>query len=146
MIHTSRIALALAGACALAGCETVAESVAETYNASLSGAQEVPGPGDPDGSARGEVTVVDAVDNICYEINDVRGIVPATAAHIHRGAMGVSGPPVVTLDAPADGESQGCVTAPEAIADEIEANPANFYINVHNPDYPDGAIRGQLGN
>jgi hypothetical protein len=23
-------------------------------------------------------------------------------------------------------------------------NPANFYVNVHTSDFPDGAIRGQL--
>lgn len=135
--------LALGAAIALAGCETVAESVDETYSASLSGAQEVPGPGDMDGSGTAEVTVVDAVDNVCYEIN-VAGISPATAAHIHRGATGIAGPPVVTLEAPTDGETQGCMQAPEAIADEIEANPAGFYVNVHTADFPNGAVRGQL--
>ena len=135
--------LALGAAIALAGCETVAESVDETYSASLSGAQEVPGPGDTDGSGTAEVTVVDAVDNVCYEIN-VAGISPATAAHIHRGATGIAGPPVVTLEAPTDGETQGCMQAPEAIADEIEANPAGFYVNVHTADFPNGAVRGQL--
>ena len=140
----ARAALMAATALALAGCETVAETIDETYSATLSGSQEVPGPGDADGSANAEVTIVDAVDNVCYEINDVRGISPATAAHIHRGANGVAGPPVVTLQAPTDGESQGCVKAPEAIADEIEANPAGFYVNVHTADYPNGAIRGQL--
>lgn len=136
--------LTAVAALALAGCETVAESVDETYSAALTGAEEIPGPGDPDGSGNAEVTIVDAVDNVCYEINDVTGISPATAAHIHRGAPGVAGPPVVTLQAPTDGESQGCIQAPEAIADEIEANPAGFYINVHTADFPNGAIRGQL--
>jgi hypothetical protein len=140
----ARLLMTAAAALALAGCETVAESVDETYSAMLQGSQEVPGPGDPDGSANAEVTIVDAVDNVCYEINDVRGISPATAAHIHRGASGVAGPPVVTLQAPTDGESQGCIQAPEAIADEIEANPSGFYVNVHTADYPNGAIRGQL--
>lgn len=138
--------LTAAAALTLSGCETVAESVDETYSASLSGGEEVPGPGDTDGSANAEVTVVDAVDNICYEINNVRGISLATAAHIHRGATGVAGPPVVTLEAPTDGESVGCVQAPDAIADEIEANPAGFYVNVHTADFPNGAIRGQLRN
>lgn len=137
--------LALGAALALTGCETVAESVDETYSASLSGAQEVPGPGDPDGSGTAEVTIVDAIDNVCYEIN-VAGISPATAAHIHRGAQGVAGPPVVTLEAPTDGETQGCTQAPEAVADEIEANPAGFYVNVHTADFPNGAVRGQLGD
>src|SRR3546814_13035796 len=95
-------ALALGSALALAGCETVAESVDETYSASLSGAQEVPGPGDTDGSGNAEITVVDAVDNVCYEIN-VAAISPANATLLHRGATGCDGPPRVPSVGPADG-------------------------------------------
>ena len=135
----------VAVALGLAGCETLTEQVAETYTTTLTGAAEVPGPGDPDGSGTAEVSIADKVDNLCYEIDDVRGIAPATVAHIHRGAAGSEGPPVVTLDAPTDGESNGCTQVPEALEDEIEANPAMFYVNVHNAEYPKGAIRGQLG-
>ena len=132
-------------ALALAGCESVVENVSETYNATMTGAAEVPGPGDPDGSGRAEVSIADRIDEFCYEIKDVAGIQPATMAHIHRGAVGVAGPPVVTLENPVDGHSKACPKVDEAIADEIEANPANFYVNVHNAEYPNGAIRGQLG-
>ena len=137
-------ALALAAGLALSGCETVADAVEEGMAASLSGAQEVPGPGDRDGSGTAEITIVDATDNVCYDIS-VRAIAPATVAHIHRGAAGVAGPPVVTLEAPTDGGSEGCVAALGALADEIEANPGAFYVNVHNAEFPDGAVRGQLG-
>src|SRR3546814_19986440 len=130
-------ALALGSALALAGCETVAESVDETYSASLSGAQEVPGPGDTDGSGNAEITVVDAVDNVCYEIN-VAGISPANATHIHRGATGVAGPPVVTLEAPTAGETQGCTQAHEAIAAEHEANPEGSYTNLKPANFTNG--------
>ena len=128
---------------ALAGCETVAEAVDETFTARLTGAEEVPGPGDPDGTGTADVTIIDATDNLCYELK-VANIAPATAAHIHRGARGVAGPPVVTLEPPTDGEQDKCMVAPQAIADEIEANPSNFYVNVHNAEYPNGAVRGQL--
>lgn len=133
-----------ASAFALAACETVADAVADGHIASLTGAAEVPGPGDPDGSGRAEITIIDATDNVCFDI-DVLGIAPATAAHIHRGVAGVSGPPVVTLEAPTDGDSDGCVSVGGALADEIEANPSGFYVNVHNAEYPGGAVRGQLG-
>jgi len=103
----------------------------------------VPGPGDPDGSGSAEITIVDRTDNLCYEVT-VRNIAPATAAHIHRGAPGRAGPPVVTLDAPTDGESNACLSVASELVDEIEANPGNFYINVHNAAYPNGAVRGQL--
>ena len=144
-MRKSRYAAAAAtvAALALAGCETLADAVEQGMTASLTGAQEVPGPCDPDGSGTAEITIVDATDNICYDLN-VRNIAPATAAHIHRGAVGVAGPPVVTLEAPTDGGSEGCVSAPGALADEIEANPVAFYVNVHNSEYPNGAIRGQL--
>lgn len=134
----------LVAALALTGCESVVEQVADTYHATLSGAQEVPKPGDPDGSGRFEVSIADRVDQFCYEFKDVRGIAAPTAAHIHRGAIGVAGPVVVPLDPPADGHSKGCKDVAEAIADEIKANPAGFYVNVHNAEFPDGAIRGQL--
>ncbi|HUF02221.1 MAG TPA: CHRD domain-containing protein [Gaiellaceae bacterium] len=43
-----------------------------------------------------------------------------------------------------DGDSADCVNPGEALAQEILANPSEFYVNVHNADYPGGAIRGQL--
>ena len=97
----------------------------------------------PISSGTAEITIVDATDNVCYDLN-VRNIAPAAAAHIHRGASGEAGPPVVTLEAPTDGGAEGCVSAPGALGDEIEANPAAFYVNVHNSEFPGGAIRGQL--
>jgi len=141
--RTSTISLALAAGLALAGCETVGDAVGEGLQADMIGAQEVPGPGDPDGSGRAEITTVDRTDNLCYTVT-VTGIEPATAAHIHRGRRGVAGPPVVTLDAPADGESRGCLSVPSALVDEMERAPGAFYVNVHNARYPNGAVRGQL--
>lgn len=134
---------ALAACLALGGCATVGDAVGTGLEATLSGAEEVPGPGDPDGGGSAEITIVDRTDNLCYELA-VRNIEPATAAHIHRGAPGVAGPPVVTLDAPTDGESNGCLSVASELVDEIEANPAGFYINVHTAPFPNGAVRGQL--
>jgi hypothetical protein len=136
--------LALAAGVSLASCATVGSAIGTGLEATLSGAEEVPGPGDPDGGGSAEVTIVDRTDNLCYEVA-VRNIAPATAAHIHRGAPGVAGPPVVTLDAPTDGESNACLSVASELIDEIEANPGNFYINVHNAQFPNGAVRGQLG-
>ena len=135
--------LLAAAAMPLAGCATVADAVSQGQSASLTGSQEVPGPGDADGSGRAEVTVVDAIDNVCFNIK-VTAIAPASAAHLHRGAAGVAGPVVLPFEAPSDGESDGCVKADGALADEIKANPGNFYVNVHNDEFPNGAVRGQL--
>jgi hypothetical protein len=135
--------LALCAGLSLGACQTVGEVVGEGMRATLTGSEEVPTRGDPDGSGMAEVTTVDRTDNLCYEVS-VRNIETATAAHIHRGGRGVSGPPVVTLDAPADGESNGCLSIDSNLLDEIERNPRGFYINVHNARYPNGAVRGQL--
>lgn len=150
MAYAPRLAavtvLLASSALALAGCETVVENVAKTYHATLSGAEEAPGPGDPDGAGRAEVSISDRLDELCYEISGVTRIGPATMAHIHQGARGVAGPVVVTLDPPTDGHSKGCPRVPERVADAIKANPPGFYVNVHNAEFPNGAIRGQLAD
>jgi hypothetical protein len=57
----------------------------------------------------------------------------------------VAGPPVVTLEPlTAEGQSKGCVSAEADVIKEIRQNPAGFYVNVHNAEFPDGAVRGQL--
>lgn len=80
---------------ALTGCESVVEQVADTHHSNLTGGQEVPKPGDPDGTGRFEVSIADRADQFCYEFKDVRNIGAPTAAHILRGAAGVAGPVVV---------------------------------------------------
>lgn len=139
---------AIAGAAlALGGCATMEEEVADrlgdTYNATLTGANEVGG-GDPDGFGRAEITISDDFGQICWELKDIRGIGPITAAHIHRGAAGVNGPPVFTLRQSNEGRWQGCTDGSEWTQDRIEDNPSLFYVNVHTAAYPNGAIRGQL--
>lgn len=75
----------------------------------------------------------------------VSNIIPATAAHIHKGAPGEAGPVVVPLPTPYDGYTQGCMHVSKDTAHAIHDNPWQYYVNVHNEEYPDGAVRGQLG-
>jgi hypothetical protein len=56
----------------------------------------------------------------------------------------VAGPIVVALKPPTSGVSGGCTRAAPALVSAIVANPSNYYVNVHNAPYPEGAIRGQL--
>jgi hypothetical protein len=108
----------------------------------MTGEQEVPGPGDPDGSGRA-IVWTSPPDKVCYSLT-VRDIAPANAAHIHKAPPGVAGPVVVALKPPTSGVSGGCTKAAPALVSAIAGNPSNYYVNVHNAPYPEGAIRGQL--
>lgn len=110
----------------------------------LVGETEVPVTGDPDGSGTARLTLNPGGEQVCYEIT-VSGIAPATAAHIHEAPAASAGPVVVGLAAPTNGVSSGCVPLERSEILDILRNPANYYVNVHNAEYPGGALRGQLG-
>ena len=98
------------------------------------------------GSGSGNITVV--VDppkgTACYIMNVAR-LTDVTAAHIHTGGPGENGAPVVTLNAPTEGTSGGCVQVTPEVSAALLANPGGYYVNVHTRAFPAGAIRGQLG-
>jgi hypothetical protein len=109
----------------------------------MTGAEEVPGPGDPDGTGTASITLNVGQEEVCFELT-VSGIAPATAAHIHAGPAGVAGPVVVGLTPPTSGTSSGCVSADSTLIKAIIQNPEQYYVNVHNAEFPAGAVRGQL--
>src|ERR1700704_5337582 len=67
--------------------------------ANLTGAAEVPGPGDNNGSGTVQVTLNSDKNEVCYDLTLTK-LDDATAAHIHEGAVGKDGPVKVGLDAP----------------------------------------------
>ena len=136
-----RMVLALVAAAAAFSPALAAGPV--TMKTALSGAAEVPA-GDPDGTGAATVTIDSAKGQVCYNLS-VSGIDKATMAHIHKGAVGVSGPVAVALDAPATGSSSGCKAAPPEVIAAILAAPSDYYVNVHSAAFPSGALRGQLG-
>jgi hypothetical protein len=128
----------------LAGCAGGPGMQRAVLGVSMTGIQEVPGPGDPDGNGTAEVRVDPRTGEVCWNLY-ARQIEPATAAHIHRGTAGVAGPPVVTLTTPdANGRSQGCQIVDLGLARQIGMRGYDFYVNVHTLPHPAGAIRGQL--
>lgn len=136
------VAAALVAAVGLLASTAGAEPPNPTLVAGLNGAREVPGPGDRNGSGLATVTVDAASGEICYELT-VRNIAPATAAHIHVADRHNAGVVVQPLVAPTDGSSSGCVVN-TILAPALLANPDNYYVNVHNAEFPAGAVRGQL--
>jgi hypothetical protein len=115
----------------------------------MTGAAEVPGPGDPDAIGHATVMIRPGDDSVCWVLswNRVNGTV--VAAHIHGPATSSQAmTPIVTFfqGVPHDGTDtdRGCTTS-AAWADAIAADPGSFYVNVHStPDFGPGAIRGQL--
>ncbi len=136
-------ALSLATAAALLSAPALSADGGSRLDTRLSGATEVPGPGDTDGSGTAGVSVNSDQNQICYTLS-VSGIEPATMAHIHRGAAGAAGPVMISLRAPIAGSSKGCVTVNRELALAILKSPANYYVHVHNAPFPGGAIRGQF--
>lgn len=136
---------ATADAGASTGATTSGNLTTVNLSTTLSGAQEVP-PADPDGTGTAAVTVDMPNSQVCYNVTVQNITLPATAGHIHRGAVGVSGPPVVPFDVVPDasGNAVSCVKVDAALLNEIATNPAGFYVNIHTSDFPNGAVRGQL--
>jgi len=112
-----------------------------TQFARLSGAEQVPGPGDPDASAAALIDLKPPTQQVCGAVRHTR-LDPVSAFHIHGGAAGTAGPPVVDLSPTLGG--QPCVTAPLETIRAIRRNPSSFYVDLHTAGFPDGAIRGQI--
>lgn len=110
----------------------------------MTGAAEVPGPGDADGTGTATITLNPGKGEVCYEVT-VDKIAAANAAHLHSGAADKAGPPVLTLKAPTGGASKECAPLERDKIMDIIKNPDMYYVNVHNAEFPDGAVRGQLG-
>ena len=112
--------------------------------------------GDKNGYGSARVFGIDGdPTTLCYilEVEKIQ-LVPVKegmSAHIHKGKEGVNGPVVANLAGPEDGNAADCLTEGEKgkfptgeLVKNILANPVNYYINIHNPKYPNGALRGQL--
>lgn len=123
-------------------------SANSVLTATLTGAAEAPNPGDPD--ATGEATVT-ALDNgsICWSITfaGLDSDLP-NLGHIHEEEVGVAGPVVLDFGLADDTPSPitGC-SDPDVtrdLAQELQDAPEDYYVNLHNTEFPGGAIRGQL--
>lgn len=115
-----------------------------TLGATLSGTQESQ-PNNSPGTGTAMVCLKPELGIICWilSVSDLSETV--TAAHIQNAPPGLNGPVVVTLTRdPFTGTLTGCTQASQSLLTDIEANPGNYYMNVHTIAFPGGEIRGQL--
>ncbi|KAF3939739.1 hypothetical protein ABW19_dt0208366 [Dactylella cylindrospora] len=135
-----------------------------------SGAESKPAPGPADAIGFFNYGINSITDTICWNITVIN--VPGefaspanTATHIHQGPKGQGGPPRVTFSNPVPlwgdhiKQSVGCKSAPFKTGimvdgkdtgdgfklSQIEADPKNFFTDVHTDIFTAGAVRGQLG-
>jgi hypothetical protein len=106
----------------------------------LTGAEETP-PVTTSASGTGTITI--AADKSVTGTVKTVGI-EGTVAHIHVGAPGQSGPPIITLNKDADG-AWSVPTGSKLTDDQYASFKAgNLYVNVHSAEHKAGEIRGQL--
>ena len=148
----SRVAVLIAGlvAALVIAAGAAADEGGRPFSTALTGAAEAPGPGDADATGQAEITLNQGKGEVCFQLSwaNVDGTV--FAAHIHEAPAGSPGPIVVPLftgaSFPGTASDSGCVGADAELIKAIRKDPSAYYVNVHSsPNFPGGAIRGQLG-
>jgi hypothetical protein len=135
------VALVIAGG---AGARSQATTI--RVSAAMDAANETPTPRGDVAAARGTFTATltktatGASMTWRLDFSNLSG--PATAAHIHVAARGVSGPVRVPLCAPCSSGVTGTANVTAEVLDAIQNDRA--YANVHTATNPAGEIRDQL--
>ena len=113
------------------------------FDAMLNGTQEVPAV-TTNGMGTASLVATWDMDSVWYDVvvDGLSG--PIQAAHLHNGAVGVSGPVVIDIGGGISGNRiSGWIT--DATEEEvIEMLEGNLYVNVHTAMNPNGEIRGQV--
>ena len=136
------------------------------FTVQMSAANEVPPITNAEANARGTATItfdvprnssgnVTGGGNVTFsvQLSGFPAGSAAIAAHIHPGAPGnngsplvntglTPGAPIVMVDGTANLSLTGTITQDQAT--QVVANPNGYYLNVHTPVNPGGAVRGQL--
>ena len=106
----------------------------------LTGAEEVP----PVSTAATGAGTIKVNDDMTVSGSVTTKGIEVVAAHIHSGAVGKNGPPVIPLEQ----TSPGVWSVPagsKLTADQYKTFKAGeLYVNVHSAAHKDGELRGQL--
>jgi hypothetical protein len=110
--------------------------------AKLTAKEEVPAQVVKNAKASGSFTADITGTKITWTLKFSRLTGLATAAHIHLGGMGKSGPVVVPLCGPCKSPVKGSGKLTAALLKDLKTH--KLYVNVHTAKNPNGEIRGQL--
>jgi CHRD domain len=141
-----------AAAMVVAASGALADPKTATFSIQLSGAAEVcptaPGTCGGPGTGTATITIDRNARTLCYAITTENVALPLAAAHIHEAPVGEAGPVVVPLfTQPVNSATvpRTCLAGLDKnLLKDILRNPENYYVNVHNAAFPNGAVRGQL--
>jgi hypothetical protein len=112
------------------------------FSAALNVGQERPHPKGTNVGASGRFTATLNGTTLTWRLTFAHMSGPATAAHIHMGVRGVSGPIVIPLCGPCTSPVTGSTSVTTDQINDLKAR--KMYVNVHTNENPNGEIRGQM--
>jgi hypothetical protein len=136
------LAFAVAASLAVTALAFGARASSTSVNAKLNAMQEVPAQVVKDTKAKGKFTGTLAGSKLTWKLTFSGLTGPATAAHIHLGAMGKAGNVAIPLCAPCKTGVHGKTTLSAALKKALKHH--KLYVNVHTAKNPNGETRGQL--
>ena len=137
---------------------TSARAASMTFIITATGLEEVnaagvPNQGDPDGFANGTLTLdsgtTGATGSATFNLTVGNIAFPFTGFHIHQAPATTTGSIVLDFGNPETFRTNNTVAGTvsnlsSTTVNNVLANPAGFYFNMHNTPFPAGAVRDQL--
>jgi CHRD domain-containing protein len=137
------VVLLVAAAALVLAAVSLAGTRGAGWSAKLTASQEIPKQSVKAPAAKGAFTSTVSGNKLTWKLTFSRLSGPATAAHIHLGAMGKSGNVLVPLCGPCKSGVSGSISLTAALKKDVTKHL--LYVNVHTAKNPAGEIRGQLG-
>ena len=122
---------------------SLAATRAPGWSAKLDAAQEIPKQTVKAPAANGSFTSTVSGNTLKWKLTFSKLSGPATAEHIHLGAMGKAGNVLVALCGPCKSGASGSAALTPAVKKDFTKHL--LYVNVHTAKNPGGEIRGQIG-
>ena len=140
--HVAGITIAVAASLVVVALAFGASATTIRVGAKLNAKQEVPAQVVKDTKAKGVFAGTLIGRKLTWKLTFSGLTGPATAAHIHMGAVGKAGNVVIALCTPCKSGVHGKKTISRAVKKALLHH--KLYVNVHTAKNPNGEIRGQL--